>query len=91
MRQDEDESDHAGFARAFRELRARHGFTIAELAIILQFSPQYISDLLSGRRAPSVLVCSRIAAWQSERKVVDAAPFRQYWHRLGARAHGWDV
>ena len=87
----QDKNDRTHFAVAFRELRARHGFTIAELAIILQFSPQYISDLLSGRRCPSVVVCSRIAAWQTEGEAVDAATLRRHWHRLGALEHGWDV
>lgn len=57
-----------------------------QLADAMKFTPQYICDLVQGRRLGSVEFVERICELLKCRQ-----PTRLKWHRAGARAHGWDV
>lgn len=80
--------DKFRFAYALIELRGYHCMTQQQLAEKLGISPQYICDLESGRRMPSVHVVDMIA---DKLGPIRGDAYRQRWHRLGAMAHGWDV
>jgi transcriptional regulator with XRE-family HTH domain len=56
------------------------------VAELLDFSEQYVSDLLNGRRLPSLEVIERLCA-----KLACTIATRRQWHKAGARAHGWKL
>ncbi len=55
----------------------------------LGMSPQYLHDLLLGRRNPSVAVASAIVRYLGLRGGRVSA--ERYWHRIAARTHGWQL
>lgn len=50
------------------------------------YSPQYINDLINGRRLPSVSFINDLCLWMGR-----GPKGRLAWHRAGAKAHGWEV
>jgi transcriptional regulator with XRE-family HTH domain len=75
-----------GFPDRLRTLRLGMELHQNQLAKALQVTPQYICDLESGRRLPSVKLVNRICEW------IGCGPFGvRLWHKAGARAHGWKV
>lgn len=73
------------FAYALVELRGANHLTQQELAERLGFSPQYICDLESGRRMPSIKIVNAIV----DKLGRDGS--KKFWHRMGAMAHGWKI
>lgn len=71
---------------AYALIKFRGALQQNDFAAKLGITPQYLCDLESGRRMPSLKLINRIAdkAGRSE------ACCRR-WHRLGAMAHGWKV
>lgn len=57
-----------------------------QLADAMSYTPQYVCDLVQGRRLGSVEFVERMCGLLRCRQ-----PTRLKWHRAGARAHGWDV
>lgn len=49
-------------------------------------SPQYLSDLMRGRRLPSVEITNKICKWLGR-----GPKGIRSWHGAAARAHGWDI
>lgn len=76
------------FAAELIELRAVHHLTQQELGNRIGISPQYVCDLESGRRAPSIRVCDMIS---DKFGPIRSDSYTRRWHRLGAMAHGWLV
>jgi len=60
-----------------------------EFAARLGISPQYLGDLLLGRRNPSVKVAQAIVSYLGLRGGRVTA--ERYWHRIAARTHGWQL
>lgn len=83
------DDDKYKFAYALIELRDVHHMTQQQLADRLGFSPQYICDIESGRRMPSVKIVAKIVEKLGPR--IGGEAYRRRWNRLGAMAHGWDV
>lgn len=82
------DDDKYKFAYALIELRAVHHLTQQQLGEKLGISAQYVCDLESGRRMPSVKVIDLIA---EKFGPIRSDSYRRRWHRLGAAAHGWIV
>lgn len=61
-------------------------FTQSDMAKNLGISSQYFSDLIHGRKAPSVRLVNRVCEYMGRK-----AMGRREWHAAGARAHGWEV
>jgi transcriptional regulator with XRE-family HTH domain len=72
------------FAEMFREVCQRH--PQKTIAHGLGCSVQYVSDLVHGRRLPSVAIVNAICEWMGR-----GPKGRLEWHQAGARAHGWEV
>lgn len=75
---------------SFRQLlkAAREGMEIEQRAMAkaIGCSPQYLSDMESGRRMPSVRITNAICKWLGR-----GPEGRRQWHLAAARAHGWEV
>lgn len=54
-----------------------------DFAKMIGISPQYLNDLLAGKRGPNPDLCDRIAG--------EDAKLSAALHKLGARAAGWRV
>lgn len=50
-------------------------------------SPQYLSDLMKGRRLPSVEITNKICKWLACGETI----FKKKWHQAAAKAHGWNI
>lgn len=74
------------FAYYLINARAALDMTQKQLADVLEISPQYLCDIESGRRLPTVEIVNKVSAWNglSGR---DAHNLRI----MAARDHGWDV
>lgn len=83
------DDDKYKFAIALIELRDVHRFTQQQLAERLGLSPQYVCDLESGRRMPSVNVVDAIVAKCGPK--IGGDVYRRRWNKLGAMAHGWKL
>jgi len=71
----------AEMLRTVRRDRPQNAF-----AKSLSISPQYLNDLESGRRKPSVAVTNRICTYLGR-----GPQGRLEWHRAAAREHGFEV
>lgn len=60
-----------------------------EFSVALGISPQYLGDLLKGKRNPSVGVTAAIVQYLGLRGGRVTA--ERYWHRIAARTHGWQL
>jgi len=74
------------FVEMLRTLGLDGTFTQSEIARVLGVSPSHISDLLKGRRLPSVSLVNRICDYKGR-----GPAGRLEWHLAAARAHGWEV
>lgn len=72
------------FADMLLEVCERHGQKAVAAGI--GYSVQYVSDLVRGRRQPSVAVVNAICKWMGR-----GPKGRLAWHAAGARANGWEV
>ncbi len=63
-----------------------HCGTLKATAKGIGISPQYLNDLKSGRRLPSVVVTDKICDWMGR-----GPKGRAEWHTAAARAHGWKL
>lgn len=77
------------FAYALIDLRSVYRLQQKDFASRLGISPQYVCDLESGRRMPSVSLVEKID--EKFGPLSKPSGFTLRWHRLGARAHGWRV
>lgn len=76
-----------------RYARKSTGFNQKDFAAQLEISPQYLSDLETGRRSLTPEMADRLHetmgrccdAYDSNEKS------RKQWHQIGARQHGWAV
>ena len=80
---------HLTFRELLIQLRTDHGLTQTAMAECLNISPQYYHDLEHGRRLPSVRVVHNVC----DHFIVGSGQVtaRRFWHRAGARAHGWEI
>ena len=67
-------------------LRAVRNLSQKDLALMVGYSPQYVSDIEHGRRAPSYEFVSQLVHTFNT-----SGPMRSEWMLAGARAHGWDI
>jgi len=81
-----DEEKQAEFRVLLKGIIKRCGINQTETAEHLGCSPQHVSDLLSGRRLPSVGITNALCSWQSTGEVST-----RNIHLAAARAHGWQV
>jgi len=54
-----------------------------DFAAMIGISPQYLNDLLAGKRGPNPDLCDKIA--KADERLAASL------HKLGARAQGWRV
>ena len=81
-----NETSTQHFTELVTALRKARGFDQKQLAKWLGLSQQYVSDLQTGRRLPSLnvveIICRRSECLPQGRLV---------WHRAAAMAHGWKI
>lgn len=80
------------FAEALNDFtRRRLKIQGKEMANLLGISTQYYSDLIRGRRSPSIRIADAVAMIEFKRLRYDHEQkyFIFKWHYLAAKAHGW--
>ena len=74
------------FVQMLQAVRSGMEIDQKTMAAGIGVSQQYLSDLESGRRMPSVRITNAICTWLGR-----GPKGRREWHEAAARAHGWEV
>ena len=74
------------FSESLRNVIQAREMSQNQFAIQLGYGAQYLSDILLGKRTPSVrfvnAVCNYLRLGQADKKE---------WHTAAAKCHGWNV